>query len=151
MTREDRIMLERKQREALFEQRDALWALAQRGYRATGRGLVVADGRNLGRRGEVPVFWRPGAALLGCSADAQEWIRRSAECVRSYDPEQELVVQYWSPSNQVHLYRIRMRPQSRREGPVAPANVNVRGEAALLQPSDGIGARRSWAERLWHR
>jgi hypothetical protein len=151
MKQESRNALERKQREALFEQREQLWALAQRGYRATGRGLVVVDGRNLGHRGEVPVSWRPGAVLLGCTADAQEWVRRSAECLRSYDPERELVLQYWSPSNRMHLYRVRVRPQAPGARPAlaAAAAPNTKGcePPAVPRASNHPGAKRSWTER----
>jgi len=103
-----RIEVERKQRNNLFQSRDRLWALAQRGYAVTGRGLIVADGKGTGPH--VSVSWRSGHTLLSGSADAVDWIRRSADMVRRYDPAREFVLQYLSPNHRVHIYRVAVRP-----------------------------------------
>src|SRR5262245_49017925 len=98
--------IEREQRQALLSNRDALWKVAQTGFIEHGRGLVVADGTVPGDPTRVKVSWRRASTLLDANRDAQPWVRASAEQVRTYDPTREFVVQYLSPRQQVHVYRL---------------------------------------------
>lgn len=104
--RQIKVELERKQREALFAQRAELWQLASHGFHRSGRGLILADG-SLGRNARtVAVRWRSGREILDGRGNTFGWVHDTAERLREYDPRNEFVLQYVSPSAAVHVYKL---------------------------------------------
>ena len=112
-TRPGSVELERKQREALSSQRGELWQLAYRGFHVGGRGLIVADGSQPGSAQPVMVRWRSGREMLQGRGNTFGWMQETVGHLRDYDPRTEFVLQYVSPCETVHVYRVRVPPTAR--------------------------------------
>ena len=108
--------IERQQKDALLTRRTELWELAYRGFLQNGRGIVVADGSKTPHTSSLPVSYRPCASMLAAGSQAVEWVKTTADKVRSYNPETEFVLEYWSPARRVSTYRVQGPP-----GPVQSA------------------------------